>query len=113
MVIEINKIGELLKLAPQDDPLILLNMIYHNMVNKFSEESINNPFLNNIPLDEENFPLGFDTGDPNVNKAATILRMLYINDLRNTQTKINEMISTLQSYTANPVIDPDLGKVGK
>lgn len=64
------------------------------------------------------FPLqetdpGFDTGDYVLNHAAKILRLLYIHDLRDLQTRINECIVAVQSVTANPKTDTKLGKVGK
>jgi len=61
----------------------------------------------------ESYPLGFSTGDKNVDKAATILRLLYINDLRDLQTLINEVIVTVQEYTADPKTDARLGQVGR
>jgi hypothetical protein len=50
--------------------------------------------------------------DPVLNEAAKILRLLYIKELRNLQTKINETIVELQLVTANPKTDSSLGKVG-
>lgn len=38
--------------------------------------------------------------------------MLYIQDLRELQTKANELIVACQSLTANPKTDTKLGKVG-
>lgn len=56
---------------------------------------------------------GFDTGDYVLNQAAKILRLLYIHNLRELQTQINECIVAVQSVTANPKTDTKLGKVGK
>lgn len=90
-------------------------------------------------LDPAVFPLGFDSGgpststrqlilsDPEFNKACTILRLLYDEDLHNLQTNVNESISIMQSYTAQPkagtknisfdskliFADTRLGRVGK
>ncbi len=58
-------------------------------------------------------PLGFDTGDPAVNEAAKILRLLHITELRSLQTKANEIIVAVQAITANPKTDIRLGRVGK
>merc|ERR1711879_337914 len=55
----------------------------------------------------------FDTNDELVNAAATILRMMYIKDLRETQTQLNQVTSELQDYTANPKTNSQLGKVGR
>lgn len=57
--------------------------------------------------------LGFDLNDSVLNQAAKILRLLYIHDLRNLQTKANELIVAVQTVTANPKTDTKLGKVGK
>ena len=59
------------------------------------------------------FSLGFSTGDKSVDRAATVLRLLYIDDLRALQTQVNDIVSTLQDFTANPKTDSKLGKVGR
>ena len=59
------------------------------------------------------FGLGFETGDPVVNDAAKILRLLHIQDMRALQTRINECIVAIQAITANPKTDTRLGKVGR
>jgi len=59
------------------------------------------------------FRLGFGTGDPLVDKAAMILRLLHLHDLRDLQTIINEVIVCAQNITADPKTDSRLGRVGK
>lgn len=56
---------------------------------------------------------GFDLGDPVLDEAAKVLRLLHIKELRHLQTSINELIVAVQSVTANPKTDQSLGKVGK
>lgn len=69
----------------------------------------------------EAIPLGFTTGgesdrlhllhfgssplcfiDKSVDKAATVLRLLYIQNLRELQTLVNEVLVVVQEFTANP-----------
>lgn len=57
--------------------------------------------------------LGFETGDPILNNAGKALRLMYIHDLRDLQTRINECIVAVQNITANPKTDTKLGKVGR
>ncbi|KAA6422174.1 MAG: uncharacterized protein FRX49_07925 [Trebouxia sp. A1-2] len=64
-------------------------------------------------LDVDKFPLGFTTGDKKTDVAATILRMLYIKDLRGLQTIIDETLVNVQNYTANPKTDAALGRIGR
>lgn len=52
-------------------------------------------------------------GDVVYNRAAKILRLLYIQDLRKLQTTINEAIVAVQAITADPKTDTKLGKVGR
>lgn len=61
----------------------------------------------------EDFPLGFSTGDKAVDKAATLLRMLFVKDLRQLQSLIDKTIVDAQEYTANPKTDSRLGRVGR
>ena len=64
------------------------------------------------PFPVLDFKFGPDLGDPVLNKAIKILNLLYIQDLRDLQTKINEAIVSVQTITANPKTDTKLGKVG-
>eukprot|EP00462_Mataza_sp_D1_P024325 CAMPEP_0175131368 /NCGR_PEP_ID=MMETSP0087-20121206/6503_1 /TAXON_ID=136419 /ORGANISM="Unknown Unknown, Strain D1" /LENGTH=274 /DNA_ID=CAMNT_0016413649 /DNA_START=15 /DNA_END=839 /DNA_ORIENTATION=- len=59
------------------------------------------------------YPLGFSTGDQAVDRAGRILRLLHLHDLRDLQTLINEVIVSVQEFTADPKTDSRLGKVGK
>lgn len=59
------------------------------------------------------FPLGFSTGDESVDVAATVLRLLYIKDLRSLQTQIDEAIVEQQEMTAHPRTDAAAGRVGR
>ena len=56
---------------------------------------------------------GFDLGDPVLSEAAKVLRLLHIQELRDLQTHINEVIVAVQAVTANPKTDQTLGRVGK
>lgn len=83
---------------------------------RLNAEALLNP--NSLIVKGKEFPileaeLGFSMGDPMLNNAAKILRLLYIQDLRNLQTQINEAIVGVQNITANPKTDTKLGKVGK
>jgi RLL motif-containing protein 1 len=69
--------------------------------------------LQGKPFPFQESELGFDTGDYVLNQAAKILRLLYIHDLRDLQTHINECIVAIQNVTADPKTDTKLGKVGK
>jgi len=61
----------------------------------------------------DDYPPGFDTGDRELNQAASLLRLLYVADLRKLQDEVNTLISQMQEYTANPKTDSSLGKVGR
>lgn len=63
-------------------------------------------------FDQAQFPLGFSTGDTVLDRAATVLRLVHINQLRELQNSVNDIIRTLQEFTANPKTDTRLGKVG-
>lgn len=59
------------------------------------------------------FTAGFSTGDEVLDRAASVLRLLYVADLRELQTKVDEILVQMQEYTANPKTDSRLGKVGR
>jgi len=116
----VESVAKTLSIPLHDDLKLVLKAILEIVEKKFSETAINDALKRqkegttaNVAFDTETFPLGFDTGDPKVNKAATILRLLYIDDLRSLQTKINELLVSIQNYTANPQTDSALGKIGK
>lgn len=61
----------------------------------------------------EGLPLGFSTGDAGVDLAATVLRMLYIKDMRELQDQVDAAIVGMQEVTANPRTDAAAGRVGR
>jgi len=63
-------------------------------------------------FDQNMYPLGFSTGDVALDRAATLLRLVHINHLRELQSSVNDIIRTMQDFTANPKTDSALGKVG-
>jgi RLL motif containing protein 1 len=64
-------------------------------------------------VDAETFPLGFATGDARVDAAAALLRMLYVADLRELQDAVNDILISVQEFTADPKTDASLGQVGR
>lgn len=59
------------------------------------------------------FPLGFPVPDQNVRRAAALLRLGYLQDLRELQSLVNEVLAIAQEYTADPKTDARLGVVGR
>lgn len=48
-----------------------------------------------------------------VNQPSDVLKLLFVQDLRNLQTKINEALVAVQTVTADPRTDTKLGRVGR
>lgn len=48
-----------------------------------------------------------------VQQPADVLKLLFVQDLRDLQTKINEALVSVQTVTADPRTDTRLGKVGR
>lgn len=83
---------------------------------RLNPSAVQNP--NQFIVKGKPFPImetdvGYELGDAVLNRAAKVLSLLYIQDLRDLQTKINEAIVSVQSITANPKTDTKLGKVGR
>uniref|UniRef100_A0A1B6E935 RNA transcription, translation and transport factor protein n=1 Tax=Clastoptera arizonana TaxID=38151 RepID=A0A1B6E935_9HEMI len=111
----VNSLAKLLNVNPHPDHLITLRALSRLVCKRLNTDAIENPDLvvpkgQAYPILETN--LGFDTGDSSLNEAVKILRLLYIHDIRELQTKINECIVSVQTLTANPKTDTKLGKVG-
>lgn len=48
-----------------------------------------------------------------INQPSDVLNLLFVQDLRELQTKINEALVAVQNVTANPRTDTKLGQVGR
>ncbi|XP_049858216.1 RNA transcription, translation and transport factor protein isoform X1 [Schistocerca gregaria] len=112
----VNALAQLLNVTAHPDHLITLKAISKVVCQRLSADALENPqsvIVKGKPFPFQEADLGFDLGDYVLNQAAKILRLLYIHDVRDLQTKINECIVAVQSITANPKTDTKLGKVGK
>jgi len=112
----VENLADFLKITKHPDHLITLQSICKLVSTRLNPKAIQNPAAvipEGQPFNFREQGLGFDTGDLVLNDAASILRLLYVNDLRGLQTRINEAIVSVQAVTANPKTDTRLGKVGR
>lgn len=65
------------------------------------------------PMNLAELNLGIPTDDKVLERAMKAMRLLYIDDVRALQTKINTTIVSAQTITANPKTDASLGQVGR
>lgn len=113
----IRMLADLLKLPPHDDTAVLLQAIAATLNAKFNPIAVSAALAAKdepkqvFPLDS--MALGFSTGDDAMDRACKVLRLLHITDLRDLQTRINELIVKVQSLTADPKTNIKLGKVGR
>ena len=110
-------LAKILQITSHPDPCVLLQAIRIVIQDKLSESALNE---SSSPTAKQNKKYtitakecGFDLGDPVLNEAAKVLRLLHIQELRDLQTRINELIVAVQEITANPKTDQTLGKVGR
>ncbi|XP_055603163.1 RNA transcription, translation and transport factor protein isoform X2 [Uranotaenia lowii] len=105
-------LAEKLGVAYHPDHLVSLRSAGRVISTMFNKEVLKEPIITGKP-----FPLDEGTGmgfskEPDMEKAARILRLLQIQNLRKLQTAINETIVSVQNITADPRTDTSLGKVG-
>lgn len=100
------KLGAVAKLLNQVVSRPVENMDMDKMdVNKRTEDKKQDR-LNNVAL-------GFDEDDDVVQKAAKVLRLLHVADLRELQNSINTVIADMQGVTSLPKTNAALGRVGR
>lgn len=113
---EVHALAKLLKVELHPDHLIMLQGCTKLVCNKYDIEIFKQPMYK-PHLDENVGSMtmlrSFNMGEVMLDKAAKGLSLLYIQDLRNLQTKINETIVAVQNITADPKTDTKLGQVGK
>lgn len=58
-------------------------------------------------------PPGVATGRLGLDRAVLVLRLLYLGAMREAQDRANDILETVQAFTADPKTDSRLGKVGR
>ncbi|CAF4487765.1 unnamed protein product, partial [Didymodactylos carnosus] len=112
------RLCDILEIPPKfNDTTAVLRAVSKIITKKLSKEAMEKEKIkehgSGVDFSVDKISLGFDTGDAIINEAAKILRLLYIQDLRLLQTKINEAIVAVQSIVADPRTDPKLGVTGR
>lgn len=118
----VQALAKILQVAKHPDPAVLLEAVRIVIEEKLSEEALKaakkKPEVDPQKGKKKQFKVtakecGFDLGDPILNEAAKVLRLLHIQELRTLQTNINELIVAVQAITAHPKTDQSLGQVGR
>lgn len=109
-------LAKILQITSHPDPRVLLQAIRIVVQEKLSESALSESANSTVKTDKKYTitakECGFDLGDPVLDEAAKVLRLLHIQELRDLQTHINELIVAVQAITADPKTDQSLGKVG-
>ncbi|XP_015116201.1 RNA transcription, translation and transport factor protein isoform X2 [Diachasma alloeum] len=111
----VQSIAKLLKIAQHPNHLITLEACSKYVAARLNPAALKNPrslTIKGTPFPIMETEMGFDMGDKVLNNTAKALNLLYIQDLRNLQTSINEAIVAVQNITANPKTDTKAGRVG-
>lgn len=118
----LSALAKLLNVTTHPDPIVVLEATRVLIEERLSTEALKKAKdASGTKADKEDTKTmkvtakecGFDSGDPALDEAAKVLRLLHLSELRELQTKINELIVSLQQITADPKTDQKLGKVGK
>lgn len=105
--------AEKLGIAYHPDHLVSLRSAGRVISTMFNKETLKEPIITGKPFPiDEGTGMGFGK-EPDLERAARILRLLQIQSLRKLQTAINETIVSVQNITADPRTDTTLGKVGQ
>ncbi|XP_057338723.1 RNA transcription, translation and transport factor protein isoform X1 [Microplitis mediator] len=112
----VSSLAKLLKIPQHPDHRVTLQACSKHVVQRLNPNALKNP--SSVVIKGKPFPImetdmGFDMGDKVLNNTAKALSLLYIQDLRNLQTGINEAIVAVQNITADPKTDTRAGKVGR
>ncbi|XP_012255313.1 RNA transcription, translation and transport factor protein [Athalia rosae] len=112
----VETLAKILRVPCHSNHLVTLEACSKVVTRRLNADALLHP--SSVVVKGKEFPiletgLGFTLGDSALENAAKILRLLYIQDLRNLQTRINEAIVSIQNITANPKTDTKLGQVGK
>nr|CAG4638640.1 EOG090X0ARU [Cyclestheria hislopi] len=89
----VNTLAGILNIPRHHDHLITLEAITNFVKERLNAEALADPsklIIKGDPFPLEKGELSFEEKDTQVNYAAKALRLLFINDLRDLQTKINE-----------------------
>ncbi|XP_058454475.1 RNA transcription, translation and transport factor protein [Malaya genurostris] len=106
------KLAEKLGIAYHPDHLVSLRAASYVISTALNKEVLKEPIITGKPFPiDEGIGMGFENHQ-DLEKAARILRLLQIQNLRKLQTAINETIVAVQNITADPRTDTSLGKVG-
>ncbi|XP_015430525.1 PREDICTED: UPF0568 protein C14orf166 homolog [Dufourea novaeangliae] len=108
--------AKVLRVPELPNHLITLKACSKLVQRRLNAECLQNPdskILKGKPFPVMEIAPGFQLSNPALDNAAKLLSLLYIQDIRNLQTKINEVIVRVQNITANPKTDTKLGKVGR
>jgi RLL motif-containing protein 1 len=119
----VRALAKIMQVAHHPDPSVLLEavriVIQENLTASALEEAAKaNAGDGGKKKEKKQFNVtakecGFELGDPALSEAAKVLRLLHIQELRDLQTRINEVIVAVQAITADPKTDQSLGRVGK